>query len=97
MSPGSIVTFIGSTMYGGFTTYNYIVAGIFDLNIGPVTKDMVLVDLEGARLALDMDNAASEILGYDKELLFNNKNTVLLRDQYNLKNLGNLLHNLLTP
>ena len=87
LSPGSIVTFIGSTMYGGFTTYNYIVAGIFDLNIGPITKNMVLVDLEGARLALDMDNAASEILGYDKELLFNNKNTVLLRDQYNLKNL----------
>tara|TARA_B100001540_G_C15714514_1_gene600159 strand:- start:549 stop:1214 length:666 start_codon:yes stop_codon:yes gene_type:complete len=44
---------------------------------------MVLVDLEGARQALDMDDAASEILGYDKEILFDNDKTVLTRDKYN--------------
>ena len=83
LSPGSEVTFIGSTMHGGFSTYNYIVSGIYDLNIGPISKDMVLVDLEGARQALDMDDAASEILGYDKEILFDNDKTVLTRDKYN--------------
>ena len=30
ISPGSAVTFVGSTMHGGFTTYNYLVSGIFD-------------------------------------------------------------------
>ena len=68
LKENEIVTFIGSTMYGGFSTFNFIVSGIFDLNIGPIAKDMILVDLEGARIALDMDNAASEIFGYDKEL-----------------------------
>jgi putative ABC transport system permease protein len=32
-----------------------------------------------------MDNAASEILGYKKDLFFNDKQTVLLRDQYNMR------------
>ena len=32
-----------------------------------------------------MDNAASEILGYKQDLFFNDKQTVLLRDQYNMR------------
>ena len=90
LKENEIVTFIGSTMYGGFTTFNFIVSGIFDLNIGPIAKDMILVDLEGARIALDMDNAASEIFGYDKELLFDNDKTVELRNNFNLENQNNL-------
>ena len=82
--PSSSVTFIGSTMHGGFTMYNYIVKGIFDLNMGPIDKDMMIVDLKGARMALDMDNAASEILGYNKSLFFNDKETVMMRNEYNI-------------
>ena len=82
--PGNTVTFIGSTMHGGFTTYNYFVSGIFNLNMGPIDKDMMLVDLEGARLALDMNNAASEILGYERGLFFNNQETVSIRNEYNM-------------
>jgi len=79
-----IITFIGSTMDGAFSTYNFVVSGIFDLNIGPIDKDMMIVDIKGAEFALDMDNAASEILGYKQDLFFNDKQTVLLRDQYNM-------------
>ena len=49
------VTLIGSTMYNAFTTYNFTVVGIFKLNLGPVDKQMMLVDITGARMALDMD------------------------------------------
>ena len=82
--PGSEVTFIGSTMHGGFTMYNYIVKGVFDLNMGPIDKDMMIVDLEGARVALDMNNSASEILGYSKKLFFDDKETVMMRNKYNI-------------
>ena len=51
---------------------------------------MILVDLKGARVALDMDNAASEIFGYDKELLFNNEKTVELRNNFNFENQNSL-------
>ena len=83
--PGDVVTFIGATMYGGFTTYNLKVTGIFDLNLGPVDKDMMIVDFQGAQEILDMEqeNAASEILGYDKKLFFSDENTVRIRKDFN--------------
>ena len=68
VTTNDIVTFIGSTMDGAFSTYNFVVSGIFDLNIGPIDKDMMIVDIKGAEFALDMDNAASEILGYKQDL-----------------------------
>ena len=83
--PGDVVTFIGATMYGGFTTYNLKVTGIFDLNLGPVDKDMMIIDFQGAQQILDMkeENAASEILGYDKNLFFSDENTVKIRKDFN--------------
>ena len=83
--PGDVVTFIGATMYGGFTTYNLKVTGVFDLNLGPVDKDMMIIDFQGAQEILDMkeENAASEILGYDKNLFFSDENTVKIRKDFN--------------
>ena len=83
LNPGEIVTFIGSTMHGAFTTFNFTVVGIFSLNMGPVDKEMMLLDISGARLALDMENAASEILGYSHSLYFKDPATVDLREEYN--------------
>ena len=72
-------------MYGGFTTYNLKVTGIFELNLGPVDKDMMIIDFQGAQEILDMkeENAASEILGYDKNLYFSDENTVKIRKNFN--------------
>ncbi len=70
-------------MYNAFTTYNFTVVGTFKLNLGPVDKQMMLVDIEGARLALDMENAASEILGFNKDLTYEDQATVTLRQSYN--------------
>ena len=81
--PGDIVTFIGATMYGGFTTYNLTVSGVFDLNLGPIDKDMMIIDFSGAQNILDMEDAASEILGYDKKLFFSDNSTVEIRDEFN--------------
>jgi putative ABC transport system permease protein len=83
VNPGNIVTFIGSTMDGAFSTYNFLVSGIFNLNLGPIDKDMMIVDIKGAEITLDMKNAASEILGYEKDLFFDDKETVLMRSEYN--------------
>ena len=86
LSLGETVTLIGSTMYNAFTTYNFIVVGTFKLNLGPVDKQMMLVDIEGARMALDMKNAASEILGFTESLIYEDEATVALRQQYNESN-----------
>jgi putative ABC transport system permease protein len=70
-------------MYGGFTTYNLTVSGVFDLNLGPIDKDMMIIDFSGAQNILDMEDAASEILGYDKKLFFSDNSTVEIRDEFN--------------
>jgi len=84
LKPGESVTFIGSTMHGAFTTFNYNMVGTFSLNMGPIDKEMMLLDISGARLALDMENAASEILGYTHSLYYEDQVAVALRQEYNI-------------
>jgi len=43
----------------------------------------MLVDISGARKALDMENAASEILGFTNSLFYDDEEAVLLRSNYN--------------
>ena len=47
---------------------------------------MMLVDISGARLALDMEGAASEVLGYANSLFYDDTVAVALRQQYNKLN-----------
>ena len=83
ISAGESVTFIGSTMDNAFTTYNFNVSGTFNLRKGQTDKQMMLVDLSGARLALDMDNAASAIFGFTHSLYYVDETAVALRTDYN--------------
>ena len=83
LAVGETVTFIGSTMDNAFTTYNFNVSGTFNLRKGQTDKQMMLVDLSGARLALDMDNAASAIFGFTNSLYYDDEAAVALRTHYN--------------
>ena len=80
---GEQITFIGSTMDNAFTTYNFTVIGTFNLRKGQTDKQMMLVDISGAREALDMDNAASAIFGFMHDLYYDDKTVVELRTKYN--------------
>jgi putative ABC transport system permease protein len=64
INPGDTVTLIGSTMNGSMTMYNYSVCGTIIFGTGPMDQGSVIVDLEDVRTALDMNNAAGEIVGY---------------------------------
>ena len=80
---GEKVTFIGSTMDNAFTTYNYNIVGTFNLRKGQTDRQMMLVDISGAREALDMDNAASAIFGFMHDLFYDDAAVVALRTNYN--------------
>ena len=80
---GDTATYIGTTMHNAFTTYNFIVVGTFDLRKGQADSQMMLVDISGARKALDMENAASEILGFTHSLFYDDDKAVSLRSNYN--------------
>jgi putative ABC transport system permease protein len=87
LSLGDRVTYIGTTMNNAFTTFNFTVVGTFNLGMGPLDKQMMLVDIEGARLALDMEDAASEILGFKHDLYYDDDASVMMRNQFNATHL----------
>ena len=80
---GDTATYIGTTMHNAFTTYNFTIVGTFDLQKGQADSQMMLVDISGARKALDMENAASEILGFTHSLFYDDDKAVSLRSDYN--------------
>ena len=60
---GDKVSLITSTMYGGMTVGNYEVTGVVDFGIPVLDRGMMVLDLSDARLLLDMEDGAGEILG----------------------------------
>ena len=84
LSIGEYVTLIGSTMDNAFTTYNFNVVGTFNLYKGQTDRQMMLVDISGARQALDMEDAASEILGYHNSLYYHDEEAVTIRKHFNI-------------
>jgi putative ABC transport system permease protein len=58
------VTFIGSTMFGGMTISNYTVSGTIRYGIAALDRGSVIMDISDARMALDMEDACNEILGF---------------------------------
>jgi len=74
VNPGDPVTLVGSTMLGGMAFYNFNVAGTVKFGSSALDRGALIADISDVRMALDMEDAASEILGYfktnqyDKEL-----------------------------
>ena len=86
VSTGQEATFIGSTMDNAFTTYNFNISGIFNLNKGQTDKQMILLDISGAQEALDMDGAATEVLGFTNDLFYNDEDAIEIRSSFNENN-----------
>jgi putative ABC transport system permease protein len=66
VNPGDEVTLIGSTMNGSMTMHNFRVTGTVSFGVEGLDKGSILVDIEDARLALDMFDAAGEVFGFLK-------------------------------
>ena len=62
--PGKDVTLIGSTMNGGMAIYNFSVSGTVRFGNTGMDRGTVIADLQDVQHALNMDDAAGEILGF---------------------------------
>lgn len=63
---GDQITFIGSTMNGAMAFHNFTLSGIIRFGAAAMDNGFMLLDVADARLMLDMDDAAGEILGFFK-------------------------------
>ncbi len=64
--PGQMVTIISSTMYNGLAVYNFTISGTFHLGLAVLDHGTLIADLGDVQEALEMEDAASEILGFLK-------------------------------
>jgi len=64
VGPGDQVTLITSTMYGGMSIQNFIVAGTIEFGVQFMDRSGMIADISGIQNALDMDDACGELLGF---------------------------------
>jgi putative ABC transport system permease protein len=68
---GEPATLISSSMYGSMAMQNVIVAGTVAFGMLAIDKSTVLMDIHDAQTVLDMNDGASEIVGFTKDFQFN--------------------------
>lgn len=80
---GETATLLSSTMYGSMAVYNFRIAGIVRFGITALDKSAIIADIEGARDALDMKDGASEILGYSRDMLYDDSAMSEFKQRFN--------------
>jgi len=61
---GGTVTLITSTMYGGMSIQNFVVSGTIEFGVQMMDRSGMIADIRGIQLALDMEDACGELLGF---------------------------------
>jgi putative ABC transport system permease protein len=64
IDPGETFTLIGSSMNGSLVMTNFTVAGTLSFGVEVMDRGTIIMDIEDARMALDMADAAGEIIGF---------------------------------
>jgi putative ABC transport system permease protein len=80
------VTLISNSMFGNMAMYNFVVCGTIHFGTSVLDKGMIVADIEDIRLALDMENAAGEVLGFFNGSPYDNSKAVNLSTEFNTKN-----------
>ncbi len=83
VGPGSTATLIGATMYGGMAVRNFIVSGTLHFGISAMDRGAVVADIADIQEALDMEDAAGEVLGFYRDSLYRNKEATSLAASFN--------------
>jgi putative ABC transport system permease protein len=83
IGPGSTVTLIGATMYGGMAVHNFKLSGTVRFGITALDRGAVIADIADIQDALDMDDSAGEIVGFFRDGFYRDKEAVALASAFN--------------
>lgn len=64
LHPNDKVTLIGTTMDGAMAFANFIVSGTIHFGVSAVDRATLIADIHAIQTALNMENAASEVVGF---------------------------------
>lgn len=84
VDPGALATVISSTMHGSMAMHNVVIAGTVRFGVGPMDRGAIIVDLADARFALDMHDAAGEVLGYFKDDRYRDDEAARIAREFNV-------------
>jgi len=70
VKPGEKATLLSSTMNGSMSMHNFIITGTVSFGMTMIDKSTIIIDIKDARFALDMADAASEILGFIPDMVY---------------------------
>ena len=82
-NPGDSVTLLSATMHGSMSMQNFTVAGTVRFGVNAMDRGAVLVDISDIRRALDMDDAAGELLGYFRDGIYHNERAMQIAQAFN--------------
>ncbi len=82
VNPGDTVTLLGSTMNLGMANYNFVVSGTVNFGTAALDRGTIIADLQDIKLALDMTDAAGEILGFFETGYFDKGNAENLKKDF---------------
>ena len=82
---GDPITLFGSTMYGGMAFANFTVAGTVRFGMRALDRGAILIDITDAQAALDMADAAGEVLGFFKDGQYHREQALQVKTAFNAK------------
>ena len=85
VNPGDNITLIGSSMEGSMVMYNLTLAGTISFGTEAFDRGSIIIDLEDARIALDMYDAAGEILGFLGNGFYDDEKAIAIAEKFNIK------------
>lgn len=82
---GDMVTLFGSTMDGGMSFANFAVAGTVRFGMPALDRGAIIVDIADAQAALDMQDAAGEVLGFFKSGQYREADALDIKTAFNAR------------
>jgi putative ABC transport system permease protein len=83
IEPGDTITLIGTSMNGSMVMYNFTVSGTLSFGVEQLDWGTIITDIADARLALDMHDAAGEIIGFFPEGFYDDERARQTADAFN--------------
>jgi len=83
LSAGSRVTLVSATMNGSLALENFLIAGTVRFGMAAMDRSAMIADIGDIRLALDMEDAAGEILGFFSDEIYKDEDAMAIAAEFN--------------
>ncbi|MBN2012599.1 FtsX-like permease family protein [candidate division KSB1 bacterium] len=80
---GETATLISATMYGSMATANFTIVGTLNFGVAAMDRGAVIADVQDIQRALDMQDAAGEILGFSSDMIYRPQQIAVIEQKFN--------------